>query len=238
MRYPVVRISLAICCLYPNLLAAGGDYVALQWGGMAVYRSAIETFHKQCSARREWVELQKLPSATVEKSINRWIQRTVTVGKKLTSGDCPEEKGRESYEYVNSLKVSGQKGPLMGLSTQVYFPGGSGRTVASCEVFHLATGKHYELGKFLTTKGRVLLTERTCGMFQQAKDEYYCPTDATKTNGSDALRDATYCLTNSGVKIALFHHGNANVVRHTVEIDMAGLATLFKFPPELSKEMK
>ena len=91
-RTTVLALSLCFTLIAAPWLSARAEDdpyapVPLRTGGRILSKKDEQSIGKNCSAYREWVEVDGLPNAKAESLINSSIRRELTVGKKLTTKD-------------------------------------------------------------------------------------------------------------------------------------------------------
>src|SRR5512145_267141 len=90
-RTAIVATSLSLtligACWLP-VQAEDGAPVQLRAGGRILSKKDEQSIGENCSAYREWIEVDGLPNARAASLINAAIRRELTVGKKLTAEDC------------------------------------------------------------------------------------------------------------------------------------------------------
>jgi len=237
-RTTVFALSLCFTLIAAPWLSARAEDdpyapVPLRTGGRILSKKDEQSIGKNCSAYREWVEVDGLPNAKAESLINSSIRRELTVGKKLTAKDCSEE-GRA--QYIDGATLSGARDKAIGVELSVYFGGeGTGREVTDCAVFDLATGRRHNLRSFLTPAGKTLVAQKYCDSFLHEKIDWPEPIssscagyDAFETSLNTGLR---YCLGDRGVWARF---GPANPVEgHGMLISDHEIAASFKLPAGL-----
>jgi len=235
-RISIVAASLSLILIGASRLPVRAEDDApkqLRAGGRVLSKKDEQAIGKNCSAYREWIEVDGLPNAKAETLINGAIRRELTVGKKLTPEDCSDE-GNTSY--INGATLSAARGKVIGVETSVYFGGGTGRGVTDCAVFDLTTGRRYNLKNFLTPTGKALVAKKYCDAFLHHEADDSDETslscggyDAFESSLKNGLR---YCLGDKGVW-ALF--GRADPVEgRGVLIADPEVAASFKLPAGLA----
>ncbi len=197
-----------------------------------------QVFSPRCKATRRWVTLATEPSLAATRKINQWIEKQVTVGKKLKASDCPDASSSEIYEYSNELAVSGSVGGLAGLSLVVYFPGGSGRVARKCVVVGYGTGNRFSLNRYLTSAGRALLAKTFCQGALKASDsgadpKYFC----SSAQKDSAVGDGLFCLKDEGIEVSVPHNGNFAMMAQSQLVAWTEVQKYFRFPDAL-KDLK
>jgi hypothetical protein len=205
-RSTVFALSLCFTLIAAPWLSARAEDdpyapVPLRTGGRILSKKDEQSIGKNCSAYREWVEVDGLPNAKAESLINSSIRRELTVGKKLTAKDCSEE-GRA--QYINGATLSAARDKAIGVELSVYFGGeGTGREVTDCAVFDLATGRRHNLRSFLTPAGKALVAQKYCDAFLHEHN-----TDETEqTSKSCAGYNAFETSLNTGLRYCLGDRG-------------------------------
>jgi hypothetical protein len=234
-RTAIVATSLSLtligACWLP-VQAEDGAPVQLRAGGRILSKKDEQSIGENCSAHREWIEVDGLPNARAASLINAAIRRELTVGKKLTAEDCSDE-GKASY--INGATLSAARDKAIGVEMSVYFGGGTGRVVTDCAVFDLTTGRRYNLKNFLTPTGKAMVAQKYCDAFLHRNAD---DSDETSLScgGYNAFEQSLnsglrYCLGESGVW-ALF--GQANPVEgRGVLISDSEVEASFKLPAGL-----
>jgi hypothetical protein len=199
-----------------------------------VDRHDEQVFAPNCKATRRWVSLAAGEGSAATRKINTWIEKQVTVGKKLKASDCPPAGDTESYEYENQATLTGSVGNLVGISIYVYFPGGSGRVARDCVVFRLDTGERFSLKQFLKPSGKKLLAQYFCAGSTKdtesgADPAYFCSTPEK----SAAVADTLFCLVKDGIEASAPQNGNLRLIAQQKQFLWNDLKEYFQLPTSL-----
>ena len=148
MKLKNILLIAIVSILLMALQAFGQSIPALKNGTKIIKREAKQTFSKNCSAQRNWDELNGPNLAKGQSAINLKIQKAISVKKSLSAKDCPEANSEENYQYNNLASIKGERGDYLGVEYIIIFPGGSTRRVRNCAIYNLLTGQEI----FLTSK--------------------------------------------------------------------------------------
>ena len=205
--------------LFLNIFSKAEE-ITLLAGGKIVTKEHEQKLGPTCSATRKWIEIDGLADKAVQNKINHSIQKEITVGKKLSARDCLLDKNgnpkfpQEKIDFFNSVSLSGQRPSTLGISTYVYFPGGTGRRYSKCSIFNLKTGEKFDLGSYVTKPGEQVFAKAICDQIKiDFKDdakiiEKYC-------GDFSSIKTAMYsnlevCLKDSGIELSFRTHNQSS----------------------------
>jgi hypothetical protein len=201
--------------------------IQLPDGGQVVSKFENQVLSKACRAKREWVEVVGIPEPTAARLINAHIRKEITVGRKLRDANCPGPEDDETYEYMNSVEVSGVWHRFLGTQTNICFPGGTGRCVLSCEVFDLQTGHRDDLNRHVESSARRALDAL---LNKQAEtDKFpigYLPLKS---------KEAAICLDSKGIRVVYVNDSGSATT--SVTIDPAQISKYFRLPTDLASDL-
>ena len=107
MRWIYLMVLAGVSC---KAYADEAVVTTLKRGGDIVEMIEEQKFADNCTAKRSYPVLRHTPDKAVEKALNQRFAKILTVGKKLTSKDCPDKNSNENFLYGNKFIVGAQRG--------------------------------------------------------------------------------------------------------------------------------
>jgi len=197
--------------------------IPLKAGGQIRFRTDGQSIG-ECSATREWVEVENFPNKNVEMKINTAIRKELTVGKKLKQRECPGNY--QNHAILDSIRTT-----ALGVSTYVNLGDGLG----NCWAFSLMTGKRYNLLSFLKNEAKKMIGRQICAKLADENPAFagaQCSGGGTEPviGDSSQYNEWSACLNNSGIEISLRYHKRGSV---SVLITNAEIPKNFTLPSDI-----